>query len=121
VDSFLRNGEKDGTYSVRSAYHQLGVDRRKDLPGSSHDPNDKLWKEIWRINLPNIIKNFVWRLAKNILPTRDNLCKKGLKIEYVCPFCFNEVETSEHLFTVTLQNYLGFHLALGSMFLKTLL
>jgi len=98
VDSFLWNGEKDSTYSVRSAYHQLGVDRRKDLPGSSHDPNDKLWKEIWRVNLPNRIKNFIWRLAKNILPTRGNLCKKGLKIDSVCPLCFNEVETSQHLF-----------------------
>ncbi|GAU33808.1 hypothetical protein TSUD_221460 [Trifolium subterraneum] len=68
-DNFIWAGEKDGKYSVRSAYHQLGDERRKYLPGPSHDPNDKLWRGIWRVNLPNKVKNFVWSVGHSLVPT----------------------------------------------------
>ncbi|KEH40735.1 hypothetical protein MTR_1g033950 [Medicago truncatula] len=55
-DTFIWDGEKDGKYSVRSAYHLLGEERRKELPASS-TTNDKPWKGIWSINLPNRV---VW-------------------------------------------------------------
>jgi hypothetical protein len=40
----------------------------------------------------------MWRLAKNILPTRDNLSKKGILLENICPLCQSGVESTEHLF-----------------------
>ena len=97
-DSLVWFGEKDGKYSVRSAYHLLGDERKNRLPRSSHGPHEKLWKEIWRVNLPNRVKNFIWRLSKNILPIRANLCKKGIKIEPLCPMCNSATETVQHLF-----------------------
>lgn len=119
-DTFIWDGEKDGKYSVRSAYHLLGEERRKELPASS-TTNDKPWKGIWSINLPNRVNNFLWRTAKNILPTRGNLCKKGIKIDPVCPLCNLEPETSEHLFmrcnfaqVVWFSSSLGVHVPLDS-------
>lgn len=119
-DTFIWDGEKDGKYSVRSAYHLLGEERRKELPASS-TTNDKPWKVIWSINLPNRVNNFLWRTAKNILPTRGNLCKKGIKIDPVCPLCNLEPETSEHLFmrcnfaqVVWFSSSLGVHVPLDS-------
>jgi hypothetical protein len=97
-DTLVWQGEKDGRYSVRSAYHLLGEERRRLLPGSSTAPNDNLWQKIWHVQLPNRVRNFVWRLAKNILPTRGNLSKKGVKIEPLCPFCNSDIEIIEHLF-----------------------
>jgi hypothetical protein len=44
------------------------------------------------------VKNFIWRLAKNILPTRCNLLRKGVKLDPSCPLCNSEAETSNHLF-----------------------
>lgn len=40
----------------------------------------------------------MWRLAKNILPTRHNLQKKGISLDPLCPLCHSDVETVEHLF-----------------------
>lgn len=57
-----------------------------------------MWKEIWRAPIPNKIKNFMWRLAKNILPTRSNLHKKGILLDLQCPLYHDEHESSHHLF-----------------------
>jgi len=120
-DSLIWSGEKDGKYSVRSAYHLLGDERRNEVPGPSHDPHEKLWKEIWRVNLPERVTNFIWRLSKNILPTRGNLCKKGVKIEPLCPMCNSYMETTHHLFMecnfaklVWFSSCLGIHVPLQS-------
>lgn len=43
-------------------------------------------------------KNFMWRLLKNILPTRQNLSKKGITVDLYCPFCHSCTENSNHLF-----------------------
>ncbi|XP_045822165.1 uncharacterized protein LOC123915058 [Trifolium pratense] len=40
----------------------------------------------------------MWRLAKNILPTRSNLHKKGITLDLLCPLCSSEEESSQHLF-----------------------
>ncbi|RHN71717.1 putative ribonuclease H-like domain, reverse transcriptase zinc-binding domain-containing protein [Medicago truncatula] len=40
----------------------------------------------------------MWRLAKNILPTRSNLHKKGILLDLQCPLCHDENESSHHLF-----------------------
>jgi ribonuclease HI len=90
--------EKDGMYSVRSAYHLLCNGRENSQPGPSSSRDDRLWKEIWKAPVPNKIKNFMWRLAKNILPTRGNLLKKGITLDTSCPLCHNSEENVQHLF-----------------------
>lgn len=44
------------------------------------------------------VKNFTWRLAKDILPTRANLRKKGTPLDDSSPFCHMYPETSLHPF-----------------------
>jgi hypothetical protein len=111
------NWEKDGEYSVRSAYHLLCDAKARLQPGPSSPQRDKLWKEIWRAPIPNKIKNFMWRLAKNILPTRSNLHKKGILLDLQCPLCHDENESSHHLFlkcnllkVYLFASYLGSHI-----------
>lgn len=43
------------------------------------------------------IHNFLWRAVKNILPTRDNLMKKGIHLDNLCPFCHN-MQSVQHIF-----------------------
>ncbi|CAI8617408.1 unnamed protein product [Vicia faba] len=57
-----------------------------------------MWSKLWKVPVHNKIKEFLWRLANKILPTRDNLSKRGLKIDTYCPFCHNAIETGHHLF-----------------------
>jgi hypothetical protein len=39
----------------------------------------------------------MWRLAKNILPTRANLLKKGIHLDVSCPLCHSFDENAQHL------------------------
>lgn len=73
ADKFNWHQEKNGCYLVKSAYHLFYNERDKGRPSGSSTSDDELWKQIWKVPLPNSIRNFLWRLAKNILPTRVNL------------------------------------------------
>jgi len=37
---------------------------------SSSDNNGLVWKKIWKIQTPNMIRHFIWRAAKDSLPTK---------------------------------------------------
>jgi len=52
-----------------------------------------MWKEIWHSPLLNRIQNFLWRLGKNILPTRATIRKKDVTLDAT----WTE-ESPEHLF-----------------------
>jgi ribonuclease HI len=97
-DELIWHFERDGHYSVRSAHHLLKQNHSRDMAESSGHQTSKLWSEIWKAPVPNRVRNFLWRLAKNILPTRANLAKKGVQIENLCPLCNSEPETIDHTF-----------------------
>ncbi|PNX85647.1 hypothetical protein L195_g041717, partial [Trifolium pratense] len=97
-DKLLWHGEKDGLYSVRSTYHLLGTDKRVNQPESSSSNHNKMWSKIWSLPLPNKIKNFTWRLAKHIIPTCGNLQRRRVVLDPICPLCFMDQESDDHLF-----------------------
>ncbi|XP_058732761.1 uncharacterized protein LOC131604333 [Vicia villosa] len=90
--------EKSGEFSVKSAYHLCLQGKFDKLPGPSRCPDQKIWKLMWNAPVQPRIHNFLWRVIKDILPTRDNLRKKGIQLEDLCPFCHNEQESAQHLF-----------------------
>jgi hypothetical protein len=59
----------------------------------SHD----FWRRLWALPVPNMEKNFLWRACQNILPTRDNLHKRRIILDHLCPVCGLEVETGFHI------------------------
>ena len=63
-----------GDYSVQSAYRMLESTARCVNPGSSLvDGQSKVWKGIWKIKTPNQIRHFIWRAARDSLPTKQNI------------------------------------------------
>jgi hypothetical protein len=70
--------DKKGVFSVRSAYRML-IDMRErrtawldELPSSSGTKErEKEWTAIWKVLVPSKIRVFLWRLAKQSLPTAD--------------------------------------------------
>jgi hypothetical protein len=65
---------------------------------SSHKSKDmSLWKEMWRLKVPSSTKVFLWRACQNILPTKDNLLKRGVVKEVNCIFCSNNTKTGGHI------------------------
>lgn len=64
----------DGEFNVRSAYLMLALAENSFMPSSSSsNPSQAFWKVIWKIQVPNKIRHFVWRVVKDSLPSRQNL------------------------------------------------
>lgn len=95
---FGASGTKNGEFFVRSAYH-LAKDIAEVGKGScsSNKPLTNIWKEVWSIKGPGVVKNFLWKAWNNILPTRENLKRHGITEDALCPICGRCMETISHI------------------------
>ncbi|XP_058732849.1 uncharacterized protein LOC131604425 [Vicia villosa] len=96
-DNMVWQFEKNGEFSVKTAYHASRAHKDSLLPGPSSPANQKIWPLIWKAPISARQRNFLWRVAKNILPSRGNLLKKGMFIDSQCPLCSAGTETVQHL------------------------
>jgi hypothetical protein len=97
-DLQIWRGTSTGEFKVRSAYYLEKDSKEVDQGKSSHNSNSySLWKTIWGMHVPNPVKMFLWRSCHNILPTKDNLQKKGIVLDSSCIFCNYEQETAQHV------------------------
>lgn len=58
------------------------------------------WSRIWREAVPSKVSAFSWKALRNRIPSRENLCKRGVVFStdsILCPCCASMVETSSHL------------------------
>ncbi|KAK3221602.1 hypothetical protein Dsin_008627 [Dipteronia sinensis] len=91
----------DGEYMVRSGYN-LGMCRmvaESNIGGSSNsglENAESFRKNLWRINVPNKIKLFIWKACNDWLPTRANLAMKGIPADPTCVLCYRSHETTKH-------------------------
>ena len=77
-----------GCYLIRSCYKVLTSTTLGSFAG--------VWRKLLNLNMPNKVKNFVWRAAKNVLPTTVNLISKRVVILSTCPVCNAYEETILH-------------------------
>ena len=77
---------KNGIFSVKSLYRIL-------ISNSIGYP----YKFMWKIQIPQKIKMFLWLTLRNSILTQDNLLKRGWHGTNSCYFC-GGMETIEHLF-----------------------
>ncbi|CAM8979009.1 unnamed protein product [Rhodiola kirilowii] len=96
--------KKDGSgeFTVKGAYLcALEIDKFRSPPrGEQSDGSDsrKFWRKFWRLQVPERIKHFGWRLFHDSLPTRMNLLRRGCDVENVCAHCGGSGESTMHLF-----------------------
>ncbi|KAK1390491.1 hypothetical protein POM88_018669 [Heracleum sosnowskyi] len=72
---------------------------KKSLPthlASSSSQKKSVWKMIWKIKCPPKLRNFLWRVCSNSLPTAYNLFKRSCGISPLCLICSSALETTEH-------------------------
>ena len=93
-------GTPSGLFTVKSAYHNAitKLQAQSSLESSNHMEMQLFWKALWSMKLPRKVLNFVWRLCRNILPTRDNLDRHNIYTPLTCPICEYELEPSIHVF-----------------------
>ena len=87
--------DRRGRYTVKSAYHiarrismHAPIERREE--GSS---------KVWDLHAPSRLKLLLWRACTECLPTRLNLCKRGMPLTATCVLCEASMESTLHLFT----------------------
>ena len=61
-------------------------------------PNLDWATAIWRPCIPPSHSFIFWRFMLSKLPTDENLQLRGCTLVSMCPLCYNEVESSTHLF-----------------------
>ncbi|KAM7507375.1 hypothetical protein LguiA_017828 [Lonicera macranthoides] len=70
--------DKYGKYSVKSGYTEL---LKNHTPSSAHQLN---WSSVWNLEIPPKIKNFLWCVLTNSLPTKVALIAKHVELEPTC-------------------------------------
>jgi hypothetical protein len=64
----------NGEFIARSVYHLHKELLATDQWESSHTSQHKImWKTIWKMNVPRVVKVFIWRTCHNALATKTNL------------------------------------------------
>jgi hypothetical protein len=58
------------------------------------------FRYIWKSGVPSKVSAMAWQLLINRIPTKDNLCHRGVISidEAACPWCSQGIESSCHLF-----------------------
>ena len=92
-----------GEYSVKSAYRVLAAEVTNGLPSSSGGACSLLWKRIWKIHAPQRIKHFIWRAAKDSLPTKQNLVQQKIPMDVTCSLCEDYQEMLLHALWLCVQ------------------
>jgi hypothetical protein len=89
------NGEG---FTVKSTYVFLDLAVPNRVQRSSLE--SCVFKFIWKSGAPSKVCALAWQLLLDRIPTRYNLCRRGVVSydESLCPFCGEEVETTCHLF-----------------------
>jgi hypothetical protein len=55
------------------------------------------WNRIWKMECPNKVKIFSWRLVHNSLPLKRKIEAKGIELDTRCPVCWRVDEDACHL------------------------
>ncbi|GAU38731.1 hypothetical protein TSUD_208420 [Trifolium subterraneum] len=93
-DKITWQHEKNGLYTVKSAYRFC----ISTIPGRDQHRVEGKWHLIWQTQMPPKIKNFMWRICRNCLPTRARLHDRGVTCPINCVLCDAGDEDSNHLF-----------------------
>ena len=95
LDELLWAYDKQGIYSVKSGYQIAFHLKFPNWPSIS---NSKLteWNVIWKLEILAKIKNFMWRVAQDLLPTTENLWKMKIVQDPWCPRCGSKGENVFH-------------------------
>ena len=93
-DCWCWNFEKNGAFSVRSAYKMLIATKQRreawleGTAGASNMQQEKSsWKSIWHVSVPGKIRMFLWRLARHSLPTEDVREHRNMATSSSCGLC----------------------------------
>lgn len=90
---------KNGLFSVKSTYY-LVFSLKNAIESGSHEQDSSyrlFWKTLWKLQLPNKVKNFIWRACRDSLPTKSHLFHRKIVASSLCAF---SCEVEEDIFHI---------------------
>uniref|UniRef100_A0A7N2N1Z6 Reverse transcriptase zinc-binding domain-containing protein n=1 Tax=Quercus lobata TaxID=97700 RepID=A0A7N2N1Z6_QUELO len=82
---------QDGQYSCKSGYRFLKDEEAMDNAQDDAIMDSKLWKGIWTLQVPNKVKNLLWRACRNAFPTKEILIRWTIIIDPLCDRCMKHM------------------------------
>lgn len=92
-DSLYWEGDNKGTYSVKRGYWYLNEGSLRPNVAPTFPRN-----QLWKIDAPFKVRNLLWRVIKNVIPTKINISLKKVENDGLCVFCENGVDSIDHVF-----------------------
>lgn len=89
-DRFVWRQATDGNFSICAAYNWLS-NRQQHPEGGS------LWRQVWKLKVPEKVKTFMWQVFHERLPTNSLRAKRGVSESEECPFECHSEETTIHI------------------------
>jgi hypothetical protein len=97
-DRWVWGPATDEGFSVKSLYDYL--DSSLSIREQCSVEESFAFRYIWKSGVPSKVSALAWQLILNRIPTKDNLCHRGVisSDEALCPWCTQGIENSCHLF-----------------------
>ena len=97
-DKFIWPHSPNGLYWIKLGYHfeKQHLSKYIDNPTTSVMQENKIWRFVWKLPIPQKIKLFLWRTCHNAIFVGENLFKRKIMNSPICPICSQEHETVEH-------------------------
>ncbi|GAA0184346.1 hypothetical protein LIER_31634 [Lithospermum erythrorhizon] len=103
-DKLIWRHTRCGQFLTSSGYKCAGEMKRNGKlrgkakgEGSTREEGNREWKELWKMQVPSRVKQFIWRCIHDILPTKIKLLKKGVLVDPICVLCSEKCESLTHL------------------------
>ncbi|GAA0141936.1 hypothetical protein LIER_42693 [Lithospermum erythrorhizon] len=98
-DTFIWEPGSQNRFSVKSAYQLYRASSRaNETQPSSSSYSTQVFKRMWKLNIPEKVKHFLWKGLRDSLPIIDNLIKRKMTIEPICLLCGQANESTSHIF-----------------------
>lgn len=99
ADKLIWPSTSNGNLSRKSAYHMgKNLIVQSSVECSRASTISKLWTTMWALNVPSVVKVFLWKACNNLLPTKENLFKKKKMTSVLLrPICAVDAETICHI------------------------
>jgi len=95
--SYLWTSSCSGRFTTSSAYLSI---LNNDFTGSHLCPSSTFWRDIWKLQLTDRLRIFIWKIAWNIFPTTQRLQSiiPAYHPDASCPLCKSGPDSIRHLF-----------------------
>lgn len=91
-DKLVRTRTKNGSFTVKSAYQTLYNMKYHHDENFQYQSNNH-WQRIWKLQIIPRKKLFIWKCFKDILPTKERICK----LETCIVIDASESESQKHI------------------------